>query len=118
MKCVLLVDDNYDFLTILSYALKKEKINVVFSASVNDAIKKINSIQFDLICSDYEMGEKNGLDLLKHLRENNNKTKFIMLTGREDFYLQNEVEKRNAIFLKKSTSNLVNYILSVLSSLR
>lgn len=115
MKCILLVDDNHDFLDILSYALKKAKINVVLADSVNEAIYKINNIKFDLICSDYEMEGKNGLDLLKHLRESNINTKFIMLTGKEDFTLQKEVEIRNAIFLNKATSNLVNNITAVLN---
>lgn len=34
-----------------------------------------------------------------------------MLTGKDNSYLQYEVEKRNAIYLKKATPNLVNNII-------
>ncbi len=114
MKNILLVDDDYDFLKILSYTLKKENINIILAYNVDDGINKINEIKFDLICSDYQMGEKNGLDLLKYLRNNNNSTKFVMLTGYDDYTLEKEVKSRNGIFIKKTTSNLKNTIIKIL----
>ena len=111
MKSILLVDDNHDFLDILSYALREKKINIILAYNAEDAINNLKKIKFDLICSDYEMGERNGLELLAYLRENNNSTKFIMLTGHNDLDLQKKVEFKNGIFIDKTTPDLVNKII-------
>ena len=54
--------------------------------SVEDAFKKMEQQTYDAIVSDYEMPQKNGLDFLKELREQNNQIPFILFTGkgRED----------------------------------
>ncbi len=115
MSSILLVDDDQSFLEILACALKNKGINSVLASGVDEAIDLINKIKFDLICSDYEMGEKNGLDLLKHLRKEYNTTKFIMLTGHDDSKLQYEVECNNGIFLEKLQPELVNKIINELN---
>lgn len=84
---ILLVDDNKDFLNIVSNCLKYKNlnINIMLSYNVEEALHKIDKNEIDLVCSDYDMGNKNGLDLLKYLRNSNNNVKFIMLTGNDDF---------------------------------
>ena len=44
--------------------------------------KKWNEQPYDAIVSDYEMPQKNGLEFLKELREQNNQIPFILFTGR------------------------------------
>ena len=105
-----MVDDNKEFIDLLSYALKKKNINVISSYSVDEAIEKISKIKFDLICSDYEMGSKNGLDLLRYLRRLKNDVKFIMLTGTDSNDLICKVEAMNGIFMDKAIPNLVSEI--------
>jgi len=56
------------------------------------------------------MGNTNGLELLKYLRNNENNVKFIMLTGNDDFELKSEVENLNGIFMEKGNGNIVNII--------
>ncbi len=114
MNSILLVDDDQNFLEILSSALKNKGINTVLASGVDEALNLINKIKFDLICSDYEMGQKNGLDLLKYLRKEYNTTKFIMLTGHDDSKLQYEVECNKGIFLAKGQFGLVNTIINEL----
>ena len=41
-------------------------------------------------------------DLLKYLRDNNNSTKFVMLTGNDDYNLEKEVKRRNRVFIEKT----------------
>jgi len=48
----------------------------------DEAIKKISTGNYDVVVSDYEMPHKNGLEFLKELREKNNKTPFILFTGK------------------------------------
>ncbi len=54
--------------------------------SVDEAFKKMQSQIYDVVVSDYEMPQKNGLDFLKELREQDNQIPFILFTGkgRED----------------------------------
>ena len=55
-------------------------------ASVDEAFKKMGQQTYDAVVSDYEMPQKNGLDFLKELRDQNNQIPFILFTGkgRED----------------------------------
>lgn len=109
---LLLVDDNKDFLNIVSNCLKYKmlNINIMLSYNVEEALNKIEKNEVDLICSDYDMGNTNGLELLKYLRNNENNVKFIMLTGNDDFELKSEVENLNGIFMEKGNGNIVNII--------
>ena len=49
---------------------------------VDEALKKLTKVQYDIIISDYEMPQKNGLEFLKELREEKNETPFILFTGK------------------------------------
>jgi PAS domain S-box-containing protein len=50
--------------------------------SADEAFEKLSTRQFDIIISDYEMPQKNGLQLLVDLREQKNETPFILFTGK------------------------------------
>jgi PAS domain S-box-containing protein len=52
------------------------------ATSVDEAFKKLEQQPYDAIVSDYEMPQKNGLDFLKKIREENNQIPFILFTGK------------------------------------
>ncbi len=84
---VLHVDDDFCFLEVSKQILLLERgFNVDTALSVNEAFKKMQSQVYDVIVSDYEMPQKDGLDFLKKLREQDNQIPFILFTGkgRED----------------------------------
>jgi len=89
---VLLVDDDTSLLTVATSILKDldPSLSVDSARSISDALQKIVATSYDVIISDYEMPEKNGLDFLKTLREQNNTTPFILFTGkgREEIAIQ------------------------------
>lgn len=68
MKRILLVDDDKTFRYALSELLSKE-FEVLKSFGVKDALKKLETASVDLICSDYNMRDGTGLDLLHSCRE-------------------------------------------------
>jgi PAS domain S-box-containing protein len=81
--CVLYVDDEAGLLKAGKQILEMHgSFQVETALSVNEAMRKIKQKAYDVIVSDYQMPEKNGLDLLKELRENGNKIPFILFTGR------------------------------------
>ena len=80
---VLCVDDETSFLISTKQILElKGAFHVETVSSVNKALQKVGSETFDVIVSDYQMPEKDGLDLLKELRENGNYIPFILFTGK------------------------------------
>lgn len=95
---------------MLSQALKKCALKIITAFSVDEALDNIRKIKFDLIISDYDMGDSNGLLILKYLRENDINTKFIMLTGSSSSELKEQVEKLNGIFLDKGNFEMLKII--------
>ena len=47
--------------------------------SVDEAFKKMEEQSYDAVVSDYEMPQKNGLEFLKELREQNNQIPFYLI---------------------------------------
>ena len=57
---------------------------------VDEAFKKLSTKHYNVIISDYEMHQKNGLQFLTELRKKNNEIPFILFTGkgREEVAIQ------------------------------
>jgi PAS domain S-box-containing protein len=80
---VLHVDDDYSFLEVSKDILMDMGSFVIDHAScVDKAFEKLAVGRYDVIVSDYEMPQKDGLQFLKELREQNNKIPFILFTGK------------------------------------
>lgn len=84
--CVLHIDDSEDFLEITKLYLSKHYDHLLIEYMVNPSLKsiqsKLNSNSFDVIICDYEMPDLSGLQILKALRDQQNKIPFIIFTGR------------------------------------
>jgi PAS domain S-box-containing protein len=52
------------------------------ACSVDEAFKKLTTCNYDVVVSDYEMPQENGLQFLKELREQKNDVPFILFTGK------------------------------------
>ncbi|NLE04090.1 MAG: PAS domain S-box protein, partial [Crenarchaeota archaeon] len=80
---ILLVDDENDFLLVTKQILEMvEDFRVDVASSVDQAFKKLETQEYDVIVSDYEMPNCNGLEFLKMLQEQKNNIPFILFTGR------------------------------------
>ena len=80
---VLCIDDERIYLDSTKQILELQSDFCVETAtSVSEAKQKMQTKAFDVIVSHYHMPEKNGLDLLKELRENGNDIPFILFTGK------------------------------------
>lgn len=89
---ILVVDDMSSMRRIVSNILKKLGFsNITESADGKAAFEEMNSNQFDLIISDWNMPEMTGIELLKNARgmEAYKATPFIMVTA--------EGQKQNVI---------------------
>lgn len=69
VKQILLVDDAVDFLKILAQALEQD-FEVYTATGVSEAMSLVEKLDMDLICSDLEMKDGTGLDILTSLKKN------------------------------------------------
>ncbi len=80
---ILHVDDDVSILEITKQILIDiGNFEIDHSCCVDDAQKKLKAHNYDVIVSDYDMPQKNGLEFLKELRDAKNEIPFILFTGK------------------------------------
>jgi len=80
---VLHVDDDLDFLFMAKQCLEtKGDIEVESFQSVDEALAALKNRKFDVIVSDYQMNEKNGLEFLDEAKALGVTTPFILFSGK------------------------------------
>lgn len=80
-ECILVVDDNPDTLEVLQRNLTLQRYQVFTAPGVVEAIGVLETTTLDLVITDLKMPRINGLDLIKHVRENFKDTETMMITG-------------------------------------
>jgi PAS domain S-box-containing protein len=88
---VLYVDDEPALLEPTRISLEKKKGFIVdTTTSAQDALEKVAARHYDVIVSDYQMPDMDGIQLLRKLREDKNDIPFIIFTGkgREDAVIE------------------------------
>lgn len=99
---VLLVDDEEQFLKVLSQRLNGRGIKVDTSTSGEEALKRVEGKDFDAIILDLAMPGISGLETLKRIRSQNPEMQIIMLTGHGSVEKGVEAMKAGAVdFLEK-----------------
>ncbi|MGB5893406.1 MAG: response regulator [Ignavibacteriaceae bacterium] len=78
---VLLVDDEKDFVEALAERLQLRDFNVTIAFSGDEAIKLVEENGFDVIVLDVQMPGKNGVETLKEIKNIEQLSQVIMLTG-------------------------------------
>lgn len=81
---ILVIDDDDRIRDLLKKFLSKENFLVSVASNAIDAENLIKSLKFDLIVVDKMMPEKNGIDFIKTIRQNDDNTPVIMLTAMSD----------------------------------
>lgn len=99
---VLLVDDEEQFLKVLSQRLEGRGMKVDTSTSGEDALKRVKGKEFDAIILDLAMPGMSGIEALKRIRSENPDVQIIMLTGHGSIEKGIEAMKAGAVdFLEK-----------------
>ena len=81
MGKILIVDDEKNIRIALCRCLKNEGYNITLAKDGLEALNTIEKQDFDLILIDYQMPKKNGIEVLRELREKNIKTNAIIMTA-------------------------------------
>jgi two-component system response regulator MprA len=90
MPTVLVVDDDLKLLKMLQRTLTYENLNVLTATNGQEALPIARSQQPDLIILDWMMPKMDGLELMRRLRDEENRTLVLMLTARDA--IENRVE--------------------------
>ena len=109
MKKVLIVDDNFEFLQRLS-SLLEQNYEVFEATGVQEAIQLLETVPVDTICSDFNMRDGTGLELLQALRQQDVKIPFMLMSGHDDYKLANEAQSWGASFCGKTDHDLLEKI--------
>ena len=78
---LLLIDDEKDFVNILSKRIKRRNIDVAKSYSGAEAIRVLRDQEFDVAVLDLKMEDMDGIEVLKMLKIMSPRLAVIMLTG-------------------------------------
>jgi DNA-binding NtrC family response regulator len=78
---ILVVDDEETVCQSIKKILTRKGYSVDNALNVEEAVKKINDLQFDLVITDLMMPKTSGMELLKIVRDHYPELEVIMITG-------------------------------------
>jgi two-component system chemotaxis response regulator CheY len=82
VRTVMIVDDSASMRQLISFSLKDAGFNVIAAVDGKDALDKINGSQIDMVVTDLNMPNIDGIELIRQLRGNPSFkfTPIVMLT--------------------------------------
>ncbi|SNZ10549.1 DNA-binding transcriptional response regulator, NtrC family, contains REC, AAA-type ATPase, and a Fis-type DNA-binding domains [Persephonella hydrogeniphila] len=102
---ILVVDDEKNITDLLKDILEDEGFNVDVAFDISSAKEKIKEKDFDIVFLDVWLPDGEGTDLIPFIRENNEITKIIMISGHANIPIAVKALKEGAYdFLEKPIS--------------
>lgn len=96
MHKILVVDDEFDILSLLERYLTKHGYEVSTASTAGAALENLSESPKDLVITDFRLPDMNGLELLKKIKELSVDTRVIIITGYSDIRMAVEVIKYGA----------------------
>lgn len=81
MYSILIVDDEPNYLVVLSELLKDEGFEVFTAADGFSGLKLVEDVDLDLVVTDMQMPGMNGLELLQKVKEKNRDLPVVVITA-------------------------------------
>ncbi len=81
MKSVLIIDDEKEICESIQMILEYEGYNVDYSTKASEGLEKLEAIPFSALLLDIQMPEMNGFEVLKRIKEDNNKVSVIIISA-------------------------------------
>lgn len=78
---ILIVDDNKELREILEEYLRNEAGLIDGASNGKEALARHSQSPYDLIITDLNMPEVNGMEMIKSIKQENDVTEFIIITG-------------------------------------
>ena len=112
MRKLLVIDDNLDFLGFLASALEKY-FEVYTATGIKDALRLLEHQKVEAICSDYNMKDGTGLELLEDIRQKGITVPFLLMSGDDDCLLEQKAKLCGGVFCSKVDYDLIEKIKSI-----
>ncbi len=98
LRILVVEDDEDDFLLINDYIkhLRAWKCEVKWIYRYDEAIEELSTNRYTICFSDYRLGARNGIDLIKDIQARNCNTPVILLTGKGNYEIDIEATKAGA----------------------
>jgi len=94
--------------------LLSKEFEVLESSGVSDALKKWETTSVDLICSDYNMRDGTGLDLLHSCKERNISVPFMLMSACNFNQLSRKADLYGITFCEKTDREFLNKLRAML----
>ena len=85
---ILIVDDEEPIRIMVSSLVSMMGANPVAASNGKEALELFQQNQFDLVITDLDMPEIDGLTLASSIKENSPRTPIVMITGNETAHLE------------------------------
>ena len=97
MYSILIVDDEPNYLVVLSELLRDEGFEVFTAASGEEGLRVVKDVDLDIVITDMQMPGMDGMRLLQHIKEINKELPVLMITA--------EAKKENIIAAAQAGAN-------------
>ena len=114
MKRLLVVDDNTEYLQFLSSVLSGD-FDTIKATGVKDALDILQAITVDAICSDFNMKDGTGLDLLEDIRQRGISVPFLLMSGDDDCLIEQQTKFYGGVFCYKTDYDLTAKIKALIN---
>ena len=115
MKKLLVVDDNLDYLRSLVSIMKKH-FEVYEASGVKEALQVLENTEIEAICSDYNMKDGTGLELLEDIRQKGINVPFLLMSGADDCLLEQKAKLCGGVFCSKTNYDLIGKIKELINT--
>ena len=82
METILIVDDEKNYLTILSAVLEEEGFEVLTALGGQEALEIYKTSDLDLVVTDMKMPEMDGIELLENIKQLDPDLPVMMMSGK------------------------------------
>jgi two-component system response regulator HydG len=96
MKRILIIDDDMDMCNLLSRFLQKKGFETDAAHSGNKGIAKFKESRFDVVLCDFRLGDKEGREVLREIKQADHRAIVIIITGYSDIKTAVDVIKAGA----------------------
>lgn len=81
-RTILIVDDEEELCLVLSYALRKQGYQVVYSLNLEEATEKLNKFSPDVVLLDINLPDGSGLYMIPKIKQQ--KSSFLVISAYEN----------------------------------
>jgi DNA-binding NtrC family response regulator len=103
---ILLIDDEQDFLTVMSERMEARNMKVSTASSAKEGLEKVADGSFDAVILDLMMPGMDGIETLKILKAKNPDLEVILLTGHATIKQGIEAMKLGALDLFEKPADI------------